>query len=69
VPTSVAAFHSRLNHFKTYLSSLKSESDFQPTNPLKIMVSFPEPLYAHLTTEPRALMALARFSTPEKNLT
>lgn len=30
------------------------------------MDSFSEPLYQHLASEPRSLLALSRFSTPEK---
>ena len=65
--TSIAAFHSGLDHFKTYLSSLKSESDFKPIHLLEIMDSFSEPLYTHLAAEPKALVALARFSNPDRH--
>jgi hypothetical protein len=41
------------------------ETEFQPVRFLEIMDSFSEPLYSHLKSEPQALLALSRFSTPE----
>jgi hypothetical protein len=64
--TPIAAFHSGLEHFKSYLTSLNSQSGFEPTHLLEIMDSFSEPLYTHLAAEPQALLALSRFSTPER---
>lgn len=42
------------------------QTDFQPTRLLEIMASFSKPLYSHLKSEPQALLALSRFSTPER---
>ncbi|KAJ8101291.1 hypothetical protein POJ06DRAFT_251085 [Lipomyces tetrasporus] len=61
-----ATFHSGLENFKGYLTSLNSQSDFHPTRLLEIMDSFSEALYTHLADEPQALIALSRFSTPER---
>jgi hypothetical protein len=36
------------------------------TKLLEIMDSFSTPMHAHLTSEPQSLLALSRFSTPEK---
>lgn len=64
-----AAFHSGLETFKTYLSNVTNhELVFQPAKLLEIMDSFSEPLYTHLASEPQSLLALSRFSTPEKPL-
>ena len=63
----VAAFHNGLNQFKAYLISLAGkESDFSASRLIEIMESFATPLYEHLAAEPEAIVALARFSTPEK---
>lgn len=62
-----AAFHDGLESFKNYLSSLRGqESTFQSAHLLKIMDAFSDPFYKHLASEPDAILALARFSTPEK---
>jgi hypothetical protein len=56
-----------LKTFKDYLVELKnSQTDFNPTRLLEIMDSFSEPLYSHLKAEPQALLALSRFSSPER---
>lgn len=56
-----------MKSFKDYLVGLKTrESDFDPKRFLEIMDSFSAPLYSHLKAEPQALVALSRFSSPEK---
>lgn len=62
-----AAFHAGLKSFKDYLVDLKMrEAHFDPKRLLEIMDSFSEPLYSHLKAEPQALLALSRFSSPER---
>ncbi|KAI9783036.1 MAG: hypothetical protein M1816_001613 [Peltula sp. TS41687] len=62
-----AAFHKGLEAFKTYLVNLADhESDFSSAKLIAIMNSFSEPLYSHLRSEPEVLLALSRFSTPER---
>lgn len=62
----LAAFHDGLESFKNYLSGLIDCKEFQAAKLLEIMDSFREPLYAHLISEPKSLLALSRFSSPEK---
>ena len=45
---------------------MQLNSDFSHTKLLAIMDSFSAPLYSHLQSEPQALLALSRFSTPER---
>jgi hypothetical protein len=52
--------------FKKYLVDPGRQSDFSPGQLLAIMDSFSKPLYSHLKSEIRSLLALSRFSTPEK---
>ncbi|MCJ1395640.1 hypothetical protein MMC18_008526 [Xylographa bjoerkii] len=58
------AFHDGLERFKIYL--LQHEADFSHAALIAIMDSFSEPLYSHLQSEPQSLLALSRFSTPER---
>lgn len=62
-----AAFHSGLEALKSYLVTLAGhEFDFSSTKLIEIMDSFSKPLYSHLRSEPDVLLALSRFSTPQK---
>ena len=61
-----AAFHNGMEVFKNYLLGLANhEADFSHTRLITIMDSFSEPLYSHLRSEPEAIVALSRFSTPQ----
>jgi hypothetical protein len=56
-----------LKSFRDYLIGLSNpQADFNPPRLLEIMDSFSEPLYSHLKAEPQALLALSRFSSPER---
>ncbi|MCJ1295865.1 hypothetical protein MMC34_007429 [Xylographa carneopallida] len=59
-----AAFHDGLERFKSYL--LEKGADFSYNELIAIMDSFSEPLYTHLKAEPPQILALSRFSTPER---
>ncbi len=49
------------------MSTLKNpQSDFKHARLLEILDSFSDPLYTHLAAKPQALLALARFASPEK---
>ena len=62
----IAAFHAGMEAFKEYLVDHGRGSDFSPSKLLAIMDSFSKPLYTHLKSEIDSLLALSRFSTPEK---
>ncbi|KAI1846189.1 hypothetical protein JX265_010566 [Neoarthrinium moseri] len=57
------AFYSGMDRMKDYL--VKEGPDFSATELIAIMDSFKEPLHNHLKAEPSAIVALAKYSTPE----
>ncbi|KAK3394590.1 hypothetical protein B0H63DRAFT_51392 [Podospora didyma] len=59
-----AAFHGGMERFKAYLQA--EGGNFSGTELVAIMDSFKDALYAHLQSEPAALVALAEHSTPER---
>ena len=62
-----ATFHDGIEDFKKYLlRASQRDSEFSAQRLLQIMDSFSEPLLEHLKSEPQSLLALKRFSTPEK---
>ncbi|OKL58850.1 hypothetical protein UA08_05841 [Talaromyces atroroseus] len=60
---SPAAFHDGMERFKNYL--LKEGVNFQGTEIVAIMDSFKDPFYSHLKSEPRAILELSKYNTPE----
>jgi hypothetical protein len=56
-----------MENLYSYLTKISScESEFRSQELLDILDSFSEPLYSHLSSEIESLLALSRFSTPEK---
>lgn len=58
------AFYSGMEELKKYL--LERGADFSSREVVRIMESFQEPLYSHLKAEPGEIVALAKYSTPDK---
>lgn len=58
------AFQGGLQRFKTYLE--EKGADFSAAELIALMDEFKEPLHSHLKAEPPAIVALAKYSTPEK---
>ncbi|PSR97190.1 hypothetical protein BD289DRAFT_459052 [Coniella lustricola] len=57
------AFSTGLVRFKNYL--LDTGADFDVEELIQILMSFKDPLYEHLKSEPGEIVALARYNTPE----
>ncbi|OTB17082.1 hypothetical protein K445DRAFT_383028 [Daldinia sp. EC12] len=57
------AFYGGMDRMKSYL--LEKNADFSSTELIEIMDSFKEALHSHLRAEPSAIVALAKYSTPE----
>jgi len=57
-------FHGGMEKFKSYL--LNKSHNFNSDELIAIMDSFKEPLWNHLKAEPPAIVALAKYSTPDK---
>ncbi|KAI1778550.1 hypothetical protein F4818DRAFT_406431 [Hypoxylon cercidicola] len=57
------AFYGGMERMKKYL--LDEGTDFSSTELIAIMDSFKEPLHSHLKAEPDAIVALAKYSTPD----
>lgn len=57
------AFYSGMERMKKYL--LDKGREFSSTELIAIMDSFKEPLHSHLKAEPGAIVALAKYRTPE----
>jgi hypothetical protein len=62
----IAAFHGGMEAFKEYLVNPQNAAKFSARELMAIMDSFSKPLYTHLKSEIRSLLALSRFSTPER---
>lgn len=58
------AFQTGMIRFKNYL--LDVVGDFDGAEIVRIMDSFKDPLYRHLKSEPDEIVALAKYSTPER---
>ncbi|KAI1085351.1 hypothetical protein F5B20DRAFT_590097 [Whalleya microplaca] len=58
------AFCGGMEQMKKYL--LDNDADFCSTELVAIMDSFKEPLHSHHKAEPDAIVALAKYSTPDK---
>ncbi|KAM7215259.1 iron-sulfur cluster repair protein DnrN [Rhypophila decipiens] len=58
------AFQGGLDKFKTYLLD-KGAGGFSAAELIGIMDEFKDPLYRHLKAEPPAIVALAKYSTPD----
>lgn len=58
------AFQGGLQRFKKYLED--KGADFSAAELIALMDEFKEPLHSHLKAEPPAIVALAKYSTPEK---
>ncbi|GAB1310233.1 Iron-sulfur cluster repair protein DnrN [Madurella fahalii] len=57
------AFHGGMERFRNYL--LDKGAGFSGTELVAIMDEFKEPLHSHLKAEPAAIVALARYNTPD----
>lgn len=62
----VGAFERDLLAFKSHLENLRTHKiSFQSSRILEMMDSFSDALCKHLISEPKAIVALSRFSTPD----
>ncbi|KAK9418954.1 putative Hemerythrin-like domain-containing protein [Seiridium unicorne] len=60
------AFYGGMDRMKEYLTTNGNGNGFSSTELISIMDSFKEPLHSHLSAEPPAIVALAKYNTVER---